>query len=295
MRLELPNRLPYQGLFLLGQRLADDGERLPPSVDDASELIETVGSIVVKAAYRLTTADETNWTMRPEDDPELWKPRLKDVINTGESFESDLAIHKPRVDIAVEQFADYDDTAELRVDGSMWLSRAKSTPSPDDELDKRDLDNHLFGYQPRHVGARADDHGNVPAPTNPPTPVALERIANYRNAALNFYRRRDDAESQEAIIATELANGQLIQIVKNGDIVFSLTLMLPTISAMVCHWCGDGPDEAPYWKRFRLGPLRADTLILEPDSQRAAVLWRGTWPWDLVPADRYRAIRITED
>jgi hypothetical protein len=40
--------------------------------------------------------------------------------------------------------------------------------------------------------------------------------------------------------------------------------------------------------------MRADTLVLRPDAARAEVIWRANWPWDDEPADRYRAVRVSE-
>ena len=75
----------------------------------------------------------------------------------------------------------------------------------------------------------------------------------------------------------------------------SVTLALPQLTALYRTWCGDGPDKAPYWTRVRLGAMRADTLILRPDAGRAEVIWRAVWPWTDEPADRYRAIRVSEE
>jgi hypothetical protein len=88
--------------------------------------------------------------------------------------------------------------------------------------------------------------------------------------------------------------GQRVTVRKASADALSVTLSIPTLSALYRAWCGDGPDKALYWTRKSLGPMRADTLILRPDAGKAEVIWRATWHWADEPADRYRAIRVTE-
>jgi len=305
MRLELPARLPYRAIFLRGERVISD-------TGPASSGIESIGSVVLRAAYTLNPAGGSHWTMTPAPDGSPWDLRLADSVDNLPDpdaeppeppveaqvrAEADIAPYKPLADIAVEGYMANADAADthLQVNGVDWLSRQTSSSAPAGSADLWERGQNLFGYQPRSASPRAGEIGDGESSSVPSPPVSIDWFADFHNRAMNFHRRGGGFTANTGAITSTLDPGQTVRIVRDSNTLFSLTLAFSRLSAMVCHWCGDGPDQAPYWKRFRLGPLRADTLILQPDSQRAAVLWRGTWPWDLVPADRYRAIRITED
>jgi hypothetical protein len=288
MKVELPITRPYGALFVVGTRLAANGTA------------ETIGSIIVKAGYRLTAGSggDTH-AMTTDPDPAASAIVTADqgalFQNSADGMdvtrEADIAPFKPLADIVVEGFlADDPDNAdaELRVNGAGWLTRAAELADLS-AASRADRDLHLFGYQPRTENPRrADafaDAGDRPR--------SLPEFDHYSNRFLNFHRR-GGGFSASASVSAALTNGQHITVRKVGAEAFSITLAIPRLTALYRTWCGHGPDKAPYWTRIHLGDMRADTLILRPDSSSAEVIWRATWIWAAQPADRYRAVRVSE-
>jgi len=286
MKLELPSGRPYGALFAVGFRKSD------------SDAVEQIGSVIVKAGFLLTNSTGADsHELVPNPNAAASALVLADQGTLGEdgfdvTRENDVAPFKPLSDIVVEGFlADLDapSGAELRVDGEVWLTR--SGPASSDLC--ADHERNLFGYQPRALAPRDGAAGTLPA--GPPSrALRLEDLVGYDNVALNFHRR-GDGFTASAAVGPQLSNGQRVTVHKAGTEAFSLTLAIPSLTAMYRTYCGHGPDKAPYWKRHSLGAMRADTVILKPDASRAEVLWRATWPWRAEAVESYRAIRVTED
>lgn len=302
MNIELPQTRPYDGLFVLGSRLDDGGGA------------EEIGAIIVKAAYLLTPSGGTDThEMVIDPDPDASTLLLEDKGEADpDGFvvtrETDLAPYKPVPDIAVEHFLDGLDGggAEVEVDDTTWLTRSLGLTPPDlvVPFHRRDGNLHLFGYHPRSLGPRASEAGtppldsSVPVPTLPTFPpretTLLGDIIGYQNRFLNFHRRGDGFTAAAAVSGALLA-GQRITVRKAGADAFSVTLTHPPLTALYRTWCGHGPDRAPFWTRVRLGAMRADTLILNPDQGRAEIIWRAVWRWADAPKNSYRAVRVSEE
>lgn len=298
MNVELPQTRPYGAVFVVGNRLSGGA-------------VQTIGSIIVKAGYLLAvTGGADTHAMTPDPDAAASALVLADQgalfadpdDGMDVSREADIAPFKPLADIVVEGFRGGLDIAgaEVRVNGTTWLTRIEDI-NGDGVLDATDVagleaasladrNRHLFGYQPRSESPRQGDADADPTDT----PVSLLDFDNYSNRFLNFHRR-GGGFTASAAIADTLSDGQRVTVRKAGADALSVTFALPQLNALYRTWCGHGPDKAPYWTRTRLGAMRADTLILRPDAGRAEVIWRTVWPWADEPADRYRAIRVTEE
>ena len=294
MNVELPQTRPYDALFVVGTRLT-------------TGTVETIGTIIVKAGYLLTASGGADThAMTPDPAPAGSALVLADQATpvtdgVDVSREADIAPYKPLADIAVEGFrAGLDiNGAEIRIDDTIWLTRVDDI-NQDGTLTAADVaglsapsvndrNRHLFGYQPRTESPRQDD---AKAAANT-TPKSLAEFSHYANGFLNFHRR-GGGFAASAAIGSAVQQGQRVTVRKAGATALSVTLPIPSLTALYRTWCGDGPDKAPYWTRKSLGPMRADTLILRPDSGKAEVIWRATWHWVDEPADSYRSIRVTE-
>lgn len=297
MKLELPDTRPYGGLFVVGNRLSGGG-------------VQEIGSIIVTAGFLLSPAGGGD-THAMTQNPDLAgsAPVLADKGSVGSdgmdvTREADLAPYKPVSDVVVEGFLDGLDLtgAEIRVDGSGWLARSEPDPALD-AIYLADRHRHLFGYHPRALSPRQGEAGNplsapVPDPLEPEDfplrdTAELENVAGYSNRALNYHRRGGGFSATAAVSAAFVA-GQRVTVRKAGAEALSVTLTHPALTALYRTWCGTGPDKPPHWTRVRLGAMRADTLILRPDTGRAEVIWRAVWPWADEPEDSYRAARVTE-
>jgi hypothetical protein len=302
MKIELPKNRPYGALFAVGHRLSGGS-------------VQEIGSIIVKAGYLLAASGGPDThVMTPDPDATASALLLTDEGSSGaDGFdvtrEADTAPFKPIPDVVVESFRAGLDVAgaELRVDGTLWLTRVEDI-NGDGVLNAADLaglealgladrNRHLFGYQPRTGNPRksqagAPPPGPMPDPQRPPT--LLENLTGYDNRALNFHRRGGGGFVASPAVSGALTAGQRITVHKAGAVKLSVTLSHPPLTALYRTYCGAGPDKPPYWTRIRLGVMRADTLVLRPDANRAGIVWRSIWPWADEPVDSYRAIRIGE-
>jgi hypothetical protein len=297
MKVELPKTRPYGALFAVGNRLSGSA-------------VQEIGAIIVKAGYLLTlSSGPDTHVMAPDPDAAASALVLEDQGNTGTdgmdvTREADVAPFKPVSDIVVAGFlADLTPAgAEVRVNGTLWLTRSEPNP-PLPAIYLADRNRNLFGYQPRNLAPRRDEAGN---PLSAPVPDPLEPedfplrdaplladIVGYDNRVLNFHRR-GGGFTAAAAVSGALVAGQRITVRKAGNDALSVTLSHPPLTALYRTYCGTGPDKPPYWTRIRLGLMRADTLILRPDVGRAEVIWRSVWPWADEPVDSYRAIRVSE-
>jgi hypothetical protein len=295
VKIELPATQPYTAMFVVGARLSGTTE-------------QTIGAVIVKCGFTLVagTGGDTH-ALAPAPAPvplvlaDQGTPFADPADGIDVAREADIAPFKPHADVVVEGFrAGLTITgAELRVGGTTWLTRAEDL-NVDGVLDSADTGNlspasradrnrHLFGYQPRTEAPRQSEAAADPDDR----PKSLAQFDHYANSFLNAHRRGGGFTASSAI-APALSNGQRITVRKAGADALSLTLALPSLSALYRTWCGHGPDAPPYWTRRPLGPMRADTLILRPDAGTAEVLWRTDWPWNAEPPSRYRAIRVTE-
>ncbi|MBU2115933.1 MAG: hypothetical protein KKE94_19390, partial [Gammaproteobacteria bacterium] len=60
-------------------------------------------------------------------------------------------------------------------------------------------------------------------------------------------------------------------------------------------WLADKkrPDKKQYWCRHHITNIRADTLVISPDEQRAYILWRGFWPYEQFAPEHYRQLDVS--
>jgi hypothetical protein len=297
MRIELPQTRPYAALFAVGSRLS-------------AGAVQEIGSIIVKAGYRLTPSGGADThVMLPDPDPALSALVMADEGAAGaDGFdvtrEADVAAWKPTADIVVEGLLTglTVSGAEVTVDGITWLTRTEPDP-PLPAFHLADRRRNLFGYQPRSLTPRREEAGDplaapVPDPVEPEDfplrdTTLLGDITGYQDRFLNFHRR-GGGFAAAAAISEALVAGQRVTVGKAGADALSVILTHPPLAACYRTWCGSGPDRAPYWTRVGLGDMRADTLILRPDQGRAEVIWRSIWPWADAPKDTYRAVRVTE-
>lgn len=186
--------------------------------------------------------------------------------------EADTALQKDRADIIVTGFGTQEGT--VRVDGATWLTRNPALPFAPDA----DAGRNLFGFQPRLGAPRRGQAGDL--------------------AAFTAFHRRGGIFG-DAGTGVALPSGGLVEIFRSLDTsgAADYALRLPDLGrvARLRVYCGHGPDTPPRWRKVALGPMRPDTLILHPGSNRAQILWRCHWAADLEPEDRYRSIQIAEE
>ncbi len=280
-----PDAPGFAGFFLIGFR-KDPG---------APTLTRRTGTFVLKRAYDVI-GGPLSGALVPASSPAeiVMADETDDADNV--LYESDVAPYKPLGDLIVLGFTATTGLHQLRVAGTARLQRdllVAGEPA-------------LFGWEPRvnedHPERRQDQAGGFsedpndyplefpfddpirdPLPGGPGDPRAL------------FDNRFHNGYSRTAAIGSlpHLAAGQVVEIRRDGNPVYTLTLGAEQVAAHVELYTGKGADKANRWRREPVTAIALDTLTLEPDDDRCALVWRGVWDYDVHPADAYRRLVVT--
>ncbi len=256
-------------------------------------------AVILKAAYDLVQDGSNPRVMVPTDDETRVEIIFADAgfefdqdgsTALDVTYEADIALEKTRADIVVQGFMP-DGTnpvdGSVLVNGSQWLVRSAVVRS-------RDTERNLFGFQPRMEFSRkiSVDENFVPDEGNLLPPA-------YNSSFNNFHRNGGDITfgffTLGVQLAAELPSGGLVELhqtTDQSDTAYSFRLPVFDLTARYRVYCGHGPDEAPSWRIGPIGPMRPDTLIVAPDSNRATIVWRASWDTDAEAADIYRKIQI---
>lgn len=295
METVFPDRPGFSGLYLVGYR------RTPPSGP-----VQAVGCALVKRSYRIQGS-----TLEPDADGEgvrVEEEVQEETIGEDDekisvvTRESDLAPYKPEADLVVLGFRGGDVEGRASVDGTVWLSR----PAGSDDGDDSDTTRNLFGWAQRNrepgdsesrfeeAGAdsysdEADDYPQEwPVPATPPVPP----LTGFENVFFNAYRR--DFKVLDGDLPY-FQPGQDVSIERDGADTVTVTLGPERLGGRVHYWCDRGPDRPTYWCEMELDDLVSDTLVVEPDEDRAYRVWRGVWPLERAgepSAEQYRRLVV---
>ncbi len=208
-------------------------------------------------------------------------------------YEADIAIEKARTDIVVKGFVSDTGDGALQVDGDAWLRRAAP---PEHTIDET---KNLFGLQPK------TENGRSLANTNFTFTDENRLPSNFSSEFNNFYRRSTGYSTPDNRVADPLSSHALVEIFGVADPdrnatppdVPSYIFTLPDLNRAARYRFHDGtlPDHEHCWRTAEIGPMRADTLIVAPDNDRATVLWRASWSANEKPLDSYRRVEITQE
>jgi hypothetical protein len=200
--------------------------------------------------------------------------------------EADIALEKARTDIVVEGYRFGTTDGAVVVDGAPWMIRAATTPLG------LDTSRNLFGYQPR-----LDDDRAIPVAADF-VPAAGDKLPpEYSGIFNNFYWRSDDFTTPLNRNLSPLPSTGQVDIFKAADLsgdAYSFTLPDLDLTARYRFHDGTLPDHAHCWRTTELGAMRPDTLIVEPDTNRATILWRVNWDAAAQPFEAYRRVEITQ-
>ena len=284
----------------------------------APNATQRVGTVVMKRTYTINGD-----LLQPDSGGE--GVRLGDVTSDHTiggtpvkivTRESDIAPYKPEADLIVLGFYQNDNGGEIRVRNEataveqLWLQRAQNSDMSDDP----DTQQNLFGWEqraliPRSLGAgcqqgstrRVNDAGTFssdphdypslwPVPVGQPMRDPLHAVG-FSNRFFNAYRR---CWKRIAGSFPYFSGSHRITVKRTwtGDSE-TVQFMLPDepLGARFYYYCGHGPDRDSRWCEQELSLVK-DTVVVEPDSQRIYVLWRGVWDFDAWPMDRYRRLTV---
>ncbi len=202
-----------------------------------------------------------------------------DVAVHGLHYEHDMAAFKPEGDATVIGFSGSAGQARLQIAGQDWLQRDLAASQRPD----------LFGWQLRDESPRKQEW-DLPA-GNPTYPLPEPLPAGFDNRYYNGYLR----SARQPAALPYLAAVAPVRIEHDGT-RYNFTLGSETVRARYDYYPGRGPDDDCAWRR-RTVPMLADTLVVEPGSNRCYVVWRGTWPLDERPEGlpAYRRLVVTAD
>lgn len=253
----------YSSLFVAGWR------RSP-----ATGQIEQTGTLIVKRAY---TIDRWAGALEPAQDPQrlFMADEPDEPAGAGAPgqalprYEHDLASFKPEADVVVLDYvASAGTPARVVVGGQIWLARTLG-----------EGERHLFGWSPRAEGPRHNQAGTF---TDQPT-----LPADFKNAFFCGYRR--DARTAPAPPA--LPPGTRVVVERGAAPGYGFTLRDDVGRAAFYTYAGAGPDREGQWRRHEL-PMVLDTLVVEPERDRCALVWRGVWPFGAYPEASYRLLVV---
>lgn len=197
----------------------------------------------------------------------------REPVLTTVDYESDMVPLKPEADLIVIADAPPLPMA-LAVNGVTRLSQAA--------LPVKELTG--LAWEDRQDDLRKDEGGDFATMTQD-LPDA------FSNSYYNGYRR---TRRQVPAIAY-LTPGDQILLTRESGPAYGFTLPPDTPVAVQGWFTGDGPDDPCLW-RSRPIPMALDTLVVEPDRNRAYTVWRAAWPPEFdpaVPQDALRRITVT--
>lgn len=284
MNIQLPNPKEYDGVVLNGWTVGAAGG--PETLS---------GAIIVKCAYDISpvpnapgamvrSSNRARFAISFEDAgiktiDNKGTADTKDDVVTDFAYErdSDIALQKAQVDIAVKGWGGLGTSGDIRIDNVNWYSRTTA----DGDL-KGDMTTNLFGWHPRDEDNRNPDVAESFKPKFPPLPVDT-LPPEYGPVFNNFHRRSTGIGPTAAGSAAALPSGKVVAINKtNASGSESLTFRLPdmALKARLRAWCGDCPDKPERWCIKGTIALSPDTLIVDPVANQAEILWRGSFNWN---------------
>jgi hypothetical protein len=190
-------------------------------------------------------------------------------------YESDLAPYKPEADLIVLGYDGARTATDVSasVDGQPWLAR--TIPAGENEK-------AAFGWESRaDPGPRKTAVGVIPASPPPPT-----LLPHFDNAFYNGFRR-DSAVGPRPFVVPDAASEIDL---KRGTRHYYFRLRGDVASATLSVQDG-GADDPSRWRRSAVD-MMLDTIVIEPDHDRCAVVWRGAWAFDDAPIESYRALTV---
>jgi hypothetical protein len=203
--------------------------------------------------------------------------------NTIARYEHDLAAFKPEGDVVVLGLATAAGAFNVSVDGGTWFTRNLASASPPKKA--------LVGWEPTLLDPRKAEAGTFPAADG-------VLPANFSNRYFNGHRRdrNDPTPGVDEVIAAAgpfpyLGASPRVTVSRAGPPIYSVQLRGDAASASVYRYSGSGDDTEPNWIPQAI-PMRADTVVVEPESHRCYVVWRGVWPFDDHPEDSYRRLVV---
>lgn len=295
MNIQLPDPKSYGGAVLSGWTV--EAENGPETLS---------GAVIVKAAYDITGAPNATGSMVRSTDSSRFAIAFEDIgtktIDTKNNSDpeddvvtafayrrdSDIALQKARVDIAVAGWGGNGAaiSGQVRIDNAIWLSRASNAHETDDDHGLKDIKANLFGWHARGEDGRKLDVPDTFEPKFPelPTDVPDTLPPKYVPVFNNFFRRNTPAFSAIAVSqAQALPSGKTVKVTQTSsgsDTVFSFVLPQLAMKARLRAWCGDCPDKPERWCIKQMIALTPDTLIIDPVTRRAEILWRGRFGWN---------------
>lgn len=207
--------------------------------------------------------------------------------NTVFRYENDLAAFKPEGDLVVIGFAGSAGNYDIKVNGSTWLSRSLSLSTGRKKA--------VMGWEATLTGPRNVETGTFPAaPTAYPLDDPLP--PDFKNHYFNGHRRtRADPDADEVITANEpfayIPSAAHVTVERNNVPAYALRLRGDTVTARYSYYSGTGEDEETQWTNVNV-PMWADTIVVEPESHRCYVVWRGSWSFDDHTEDAYRKLVV---
>lgn len=295
MNLQLPDPKSYGGAVLSGWTV---------TAEDGPETLS--GAIIVKAAYDISGATGGTGTMTRSTDASRFAIAFEDIgiktvdtkgttdpkddVVTAFAYQrdSDIALQKARADIAVQGWGGNGTavSGQVTVDGSVWFSRAANAHDTDDDHGLKDIKANLFGWHARsEEGRKLDVPGTFKSafpeePGDVPDTLPPEFVPKFNN----FYRRNPGTfTSIPAAQAQVLPSGKTVRVSRkeNGaETIYAFALPELGMKARLRAWCGDCPDRPERWCIKGMIALAADTLVVDPVSNRAEILWRGRFNWN---------------
>jgi len=286
MKSLFPTATGCSGIYLTGQRKS--------AVADTAQLL---GVFVLKRHYRISAG-----RLLPEPDAdglrlsdEMVSFSYNSVQYSTASYQADIAVYKPYADLIVRNYYTPGDSCSVHVatDGAaeqLWLSRSGGVGNnPETGMPDPDLLRHMFGWENRGLSPRrqlaAIQINDDPVEFAPPAQAPV-----FDNAFFNSYRRNF---ARPGYPVSAFSHNSQVRISRTGHSPLQFSLSTGQISAQL--WLADKkhPDKKRYWCRHQITNIRADTLVVSPDEQRAYMLWRGIWPYEQFETKSYRQLDVT--
>ena len=200
-------------------------------------------------------------------------------------YEADVAVDKVRADIVVAGYRSGTTDGSVVVAGEIWLTR-NPTASP-----LRDVSRNLFGWHPKTLANRnADLSTSYDPEVDGNLPIGFSSEHN------NFHKNGGDF-SFSGSVTPQLPTAAQVDIFKAADATGNAySFVLPDLDLTARYRFHDGilPDHEHCWRTNEIGLMRPDTLIVEPDANRATILWRVNWDAAAQPFDAYRSVEISQ-
>jgi len=310
MKTVFPTAQGFSGSYIVGERrnpMSASSQRLGVFVLKREYTIENSELLPADVVEGILLKDVT----QPADFDELPTPEFVYTLH-----ESDLSVFKPEPDIIVLGYRQVDSSNTLRVTepgGSplLWYERNIGAGSAsninleldDEEIADLDANTNLFGWQPRQISPRKTDGTITTTPSDPDElrNSSYEDVifswSSFNNRFFNAYRR--DFYKRGGI-ENEIASGAVVDIERSYPLNdaspttnhYLFTLENLQVSAKIFLHDGRGADKPGRWCCKSIPDIHLDTLIIKPDFNMAAVLWRGVWDFNLYPIESYRQLEV---